>query len=138
LCLFFALIQTYPRYSLDIYIFLCGGWGVHRGDFPLGAWPIVGLLLLSVVSGLACAGAMILLGVQGVMVALTKRLEILQISVENLDTRFTREVKTRAGLKGVEAVKEAKSLAEEARIHLVAKSPPTAPARPSVLNIGRR
>jgi len=104
----------------------------------LGVWSIIGLLLLSVVSGLACAALMVFVGVQGVMVALTKRLEILQISVEHLDQRFTREVKARAGQKGVEARQEAKSLSEEARVRLVEGTEPKAPARPSVLNIARR
>lgn len=104
----------------------------------MGVWSVVGLLLLSVVSGLACAALMILIGVQGVMVALTKRLDILQIGVDNLDTRFTREVKTRAGQKGVEARQEAKSLDEQARLRLVGESAPRTPGRPSVVNMGRR
>jgi len=112
--------------------------GVRRGETALEFWPIVGLLVLSVVSGLACAALMILIGVQGVMVALTKRLEILQISVENIDTRLTREVKTRAGLVGVETRKEAKSLGDEARLRLVEERAPAGPGRPSVLNVGRR
>lgn len=103
----------------------------------MGVWPIVGLLVLSVVSGMACAGVMVLLGVQGVMVALTKRLEILQIGQENLERRLNTEIKTRAAVKGVEARQEAKSVEEQARVHLARETEPAGSARPSILNLKR-
>lgn len=104
----------------------------------ISVWAVVGLLVLSVASGVATAVVMILLGVQGVMVALQKRLETLEISQENLDRRLTTEVKARAGAKGVEARSEAKSVEEQARIRLASESPPTGPRRPSVVNFLRR
>lgn len=104
----------------------------------ISAWAVVGLLVLSVASGVATAVVMILLGVQGVMVALTKRLETLEISQENLDRRLTTEVKARAGSKGVEARQEAKSVEEQARIRLAGESSPAVPRRPSAVHLIRR
>jgi len=107
----------------------------------ISAWAVVGLLVLSVCSGVATAVVMILLGVQGVMVALTKRLEATEISVENLDRRLNTEVKARAAVKGVEARQERKSVEDEARVRLAAESEPSSPGRPSIFNLvtgGRR
>lgn len=107
----------------------------------ISTWAVVGLLLLSVCSGVATAVIMILLGVQGVMVALTKRLEIAEISVENLDRRLTTEVKARAAVKGVEARQEKKSVEDEARVHLSRETTPASSGRPSILTLmtgGRR
>lgn len=104
----------------------------------ISVWAVIGLLVLSVCSGVATAVVMILLGVQGVMVALQKRLETVEISQENLDRRLTTEVKARAGVKGVEARQKAKSVEEQARVRLAAESGPTASARPSVVPLLRR
>lgn len=104
----------------------------------ISIWAVIGLLLLSVCSGVASAGVMVLLGVKGVMLALTKRLEGVEASLENLDRRLTTEVKVRAAVKGVEARQEAKSVDEQARIHLAAESAPRGSRRPSVLDVGRR
>jgi len=104
----------------------------------ISVWSVIGLLLLSVCSGVATAVVMILLGVQGVMVALTKRLEGVEISQENLDRRLTTEVKARAAVKGVEARQEAKSVEEQARIHLATESAPSGHRRPSIFDLGRR
>lgn len=101
----------------------------------ISVWAVVGLLLLSVCAGVATAVVMILLGVQGVMVALTKRLEVAEISVENLDRRLTTEVKARAAVKGVEARQERKSVEDEARVHLSRENPPSARGRPSILTL---
>lgn len=104
----------------------------------ISIWAVVGLLVLSVCSGVATAVVMILLGVQGVMVALTKRLEATEIGLENVDRRLTTEVKARAAVKGVEARSEAKSVEEQARIRLAGESPPTSSRRPSVVDFIRR
>jgi len=101
----------------------------------ISVWWVVGLLVLSALSGVVTAGVMILLGVQGVMVALTKRLEIAEISVENLDRRLTTEVKARAAVKAVEARVERKSVEDEARVRLAAESAPTKPGRPSIFTL---
>lgn len=104
----------------------------------ISVWAVVGLLLLSVCSGIVTAVVMILLGVQGVMVALQKRLETVEISQENLDRRLTTEVKTRAAGKAVEARQEAKSLVEVASSRLLEEGRPAASHRPSVVHlIGR-
>jgi len=104
----------------------------------ISVWAVIGLLVLSVCSGVATAVVMILLGVQGVMVALTKRLEGVEISQENLDRRLTTEVKARAAVKGVEARVEAKSVGEQARMHLATENAPSEPGRPSILTLMRR
>jgi len=104
----------------------------------ISVWSVVGLLLLSVCSGLVTAVAMIVLGVQGVMVALTKRLESVEISQENLDRRLTTEVKARAAVKGVEARTEAKSLVEVASARLIGEQLPVTPLRPSAVHLLRR
>jgi len=104
----------------------------------ISVWAVVGLLLLSVCSGVATAVVMILLGVQGVMVALTKRLETVEISQENLDRRLTTEVKARAAVKGVEARQDAKSLIDVASSRLLQERVPATAARPSAVHLLRR
>ena len=104
----------------------------------ISIWSTVGLLLLSVCAGVASAAVMVLLGVQGVMVALQKRLETVEISQENLDRRLTTEVKARAGVKGVEARQERKSVEDEARVRLAGESAPTSSGRPSIISLMRR
>ena len=104
----------------------------------ISIWSVVGLLVLAACSGVAAAAAMVLLGVQGVMVALTKRLEIVEISAENLDRRLTTEVRARAAVKGVEARQERKSVEDEARVRLAGENAPSGSARPSILDLVRR
>lgn len=104
----------------------------------ISVWWVVGLLLLSVCAGAATAVVMVLLGVQGVMVAFKKRLESLEIAQENVDRRLTTEVKARAGAKGVEARTEAKSLLEVASSRLSEEGPSRGSARPSVIHLIRR
>ncbi len=104
----------------------------------ISVWWVVGLLVLSLCTGVATALVMVLFGVTGVMVALKKRIETVEIGLENVDRRLTTEVKTRAAHKGVEARTEAKSVEDQARVRLTAESAPTVPRRPSVLDIGRR
>jgi len=104
----------------------------------ISVWGVVGLLLLSVCSGVVTAVVMILLGVQGVMVALQKRLETVEISQENLDRRLTTEVKARAGARGVEARTDARSLVEVASARLIGEQLPATPARPSAIHLLRR
>jgi len=125
----------YPYYYLKLADPYLGGYG---GGEMISVWAVVGLLLLSVCSGVATAVVMILLGVQGVMVALTKRLETVEISQENLDRRLTTEVKARAAGKAVEARTEAKSLLEVASHRLLEEQRPAAPWRPSVVGLIRR
>lgn len=104
----------------------------------VSTWVVVGLLLLSLCTGVATAVIMVVLGVQGVLVALTKRLETVEISQENLDRRLTTEVKARAGAKGIEARTEAKSLVEVASGRLAAEGHPAVSGRPSILSLIRR
>lgn len=103
----------------------------------ISVWWVVGLLVLSALCGVATAVSMILIGVQGVMAALQKRLESVEITQENLDRRLTTEVKARAAVKGVEARQEAKSVEEQARVHLASENAPTAAPRPTILNLRR-
>ena len=104
----------------------------------ISIWSVVGLLLLSVCSGVVSAVVMVFLGVQGVMMALQKRVEAVEISQENLDRRLTTEVKARAGLKGVEARQETKSVEEQARVRLADELAPTGSGRPSIISLMRR
>ena len=104
----------------------------------ISVWWVIGLLLLSVCTGLATAVAMVLIGVQGVMSAMQKRLEGVEIGQENLDRRLTTEVKTRAAVKGVEARTDARSLAQVASDRLLAEGRPAATGRPSIIEMIRR
>jgi len=104
----------------------------------ISVWWVVGLLVLSLCTGLATAVLMVVLGVQGVMVALKKRLESVETAQENLDRRLTTEVKARAGAKGVEARTEAKTLLEVAGHRLSEEGHSAAPGRPSILSLIRR
>lgn len=104
----------------------------------ISVWWVVGLLVLSLCTGLATAVLMVVLGVQGVMLALKKRLESVETAQENLDRRLTTEVKARAAVKGVEARTDARTLAQVAseRLHEQAHSPPK--GRPSIIQLIRR
>ncbi len=104
----------------------------------ISVWWVVGLLLLSLCTGLATSVLMVVLGVQGVMLALKKRLESAEIGLENLDRRLTTEVKARAAVKGVEARGEARTLAQVASDRLEAERLPAATGRPSIISMIRR
>lgn len=104
----------------------------------VSVWWIVGLLVLSVLSGVATAVFVALIGGVGVMTALRRRIENVEISQENVDRRLTTEVKARASAKGVEARTAAKTLEEDARSRLDLVSVPTGPGRPSPLILMRR
>lgn len=101
-------------------------------------WTVIGLLVLSACTGMATAVVLVVMGVQGVMVALKERLESVETSLENVDRRLTTEVKARAGLKAVEARSEAKTVLEQASIRLATESAPTPLRRPTVFDLGRR
>ena len=104
----------------------------------ISVWTVIGLLVLSVVSGVFTGVAVAIVGGMGVVTALRKRLENVEISQENLDRRLTTEVKARAAVKGVEARQEAKSVEEQARVRLATESAPTGPGRPSIISLIRR
>jgi hypothetical protein len=104
----------------------------------ISVWWVIGLLVFSALCGVVTAGVMILLGVQGVMVALTKRLEIVEISVENVDRRLTTEVKARAAVKGVEARTEARTLTQVASDRLLEEGRSAPTGRPSIISMVRR
>jgi len=104
----------------------------------ISVWWVIGLLVLSALSGVATAVVMVVLGVQGVMAAMQKRVESVEITQENLERRLTTEVKARAAVKGVEARQEAKSVQDEARVRLATENAPTGALRPTILNIARR
>jgi len=104
----------------------------------ISVWWVIGLLVLSALSGVATAVVMVVLGVQGVMSALQTRVEGVEISQENLDRRLTTEVKARAAVKGVEARQEAKSVEEQARVRLATEDGATGAVRPTIFNLGRR
>jgi len=101
-------------------------------------WWLAGALLVSALSGVATAALVLLIGGLGVLTALRKRLELVEISQENLDRRLTTEVKGRASAAGVEARQVAKSVEEEARVRLSQGTAPTPQARPSVVGLVRR
>jgi len=104
----------------------------------ISVWWVVGLLLLSLCTGLATAVLMVVLGVQGVMVALKKRLESVEIAQENLDRRLTTEVKARAAVKAVEARTDAKTLAQVASARLLEEGHSAPTGRPSIISMVRR
>lgn len=96
-------------------------------------WWLIGALVLSSVTGMVTAVAILFIGGLGVLKALTKRLELVEISQENLDRRLVTEIKARASLKGVEARTVAKSTLQDARDRLSEEGSPARPTRPSVL-----
>ena len=100
-------------------------------------WSQVGLMMLSVLSGVFTGVAVAVIGGMGVATALRKRLEIVEISQENLDRRLTTEVKSRVSVKGVEARHVAKSIDEEARTRLSGETAPRGSPRPSVVQFLR-
>jgi len=104
----------------------------------ISVWWVVGLLVLSLCTGLATAVLMVVLGVQGVMVALKKRLEAVEITQENLDRRLTTEVKARAAVKGVEARTEARTLTQVASDRLLEEGRSAPTGRPSIISMVRR
>lgn len=68
----------------------------------------------------------------GGITALTQRVIVLETTLEALDTRITREVKTRAGLAGAAKAAEERTINEEAITYLQTQQPPPGrAARPS-------
>ena len=68
----------------------------------------------------------------GGITALRQRVIMLETTLEALDTRITREVKTRAGLAGAEKAAQERTINEEAVTYLQQQQPPPGrPARPS-------
>ncbi len=101
-------------------------------------WHHLGLMMVAVLAGATTAVAVAVIGGMGVLTALRKRLEMVEISQENLDRRLTTEVKARSSVKAVEARGVAKSLEEQARVLLASESPPYVAVRPTVFNLKRR
>lgn len=95
--------------------------------------PIVAGTLFGVALLLLLGACWVSVRGMGGITALRQRVILLETTLEALDTRITREVKTRAGLAGAEKVAEAKSLNEEASAYLALQTAPPATrlARPS-------
>jgi len=112
--------------------------GGIEGGIMISVWWHVALVALSIFSGVAVALALALIGGVGVISALTKRIEGQEIGLENLERRLTTEVKARAGVKGVEARQERKSVEEQARVQLASESLSTGSRRPSIVRLLRK
>jgi len=93
--------------------------------------PIVASILAGV-AVLALFGALWVVARGAGRLALVRSdLLVLVTQVEQLDTRITREVKTRAGLSRAEGALEDKSVVEQAQAILAKENPPLEfPARP--------
>lgn len=76
---------------------------------------IVAILVVALVGGMVTGAASLALGGLGAINSLKNRMKSLENSVETVDTRITREVKTRAGQEGVRARQMSeKQMTEEA------------------------
>lgn len=76
---------------------------------------IVALLVVALVGGMVTGGVSLALGGLGAINSLKNRMKSLEDSLETVDTRITKEVKTRAGQEGVRARQMSeKQMTEEA------------------------
>jgi len=92
-------------------------------------WFASGLLAVAVC--LLFAALWVVVRGQGKITLLRGDLILLTTQVENLDTRITREVKTRAGLSRAEKAEEDRSVEEQAQALLREAGPPLPfPERP--------
>jgi len=105
----------------------------------LNIWTLIGFVVISFVGGIVTGAVALFLGGAGSLRVLAKRLNVLEERQDDLDDRMVREVKARAGKKGVEVRRTAAEAEEEAQkvLSLVdhpigTQSDPSRPRRPSV------
>lgn len=95
----------------------------------LSALFMAAQLLVACLGGLLAAGLWITLGGLGALSHLNKRAEVLEDQVTRLDSRLSRDQKTRSAEKGVEARQETRSIKEQAMDHLKRANGPVASVR---------
>lgn len=106
----------------------------------LNLWTLIGFVVISFVGGIVTGAVALFLGGAGSLRVLAKRLSVLEEREDELEDRLVREVKARAGKKGVEVRRtaaEAEAEAQEA-LRLVehpigAQRNPSRSKRPSVI-----
>ena len=96
----------------------------------LNALWLFAQLVVAAVGGLIAAGIWLALGGLGAISNLKKRTEVLDDEVKRLNDRVSRDQKTRAALIAVEARTEAKSIKDEATLHLASNNTPTGSRMP--------
>jgi len=99
-------------------------------------WTLLGFVVVAVLSGAVTAGLAVLIGGVGGLSAVIRRINLLEHKVNDTDDRITKEVKTRAGLKAVEAKANRRSAEQIAQEHLDAN--PVDSGRPKVSTMLRR
>lgn len=77
-------------------------------------WSLIGYLTVSAFFGVFTGAACVVIGGVGGLSALARRIGLAEQRVEDVDSRITKEVKTRAAHAAVEARKEAGSAKEVA------------------------
>jgi len=100
-------------------------------------WALLGYLVVSVLAGAFTAGLAVMIGGLGGLSAAVRRIVLVEQRVEDVDGRITKEVKTRAALKAVEAKADQRTAKQIAEEHL-ANAPAESQGRPSILNVIRR
>ncbi len=99
-------------------------------------WSALALATFIVASSAVSIGVVLLLGVLGGQWALRRQIIEARDAAELANTRINREIKSRAGQKGVEARQEAKTVVQEAKDRLAAEaSSPATPAKPSTISM---
>lgn len=99
-------------------------------------WSFIGYLVVSVLAGTVTAGIALLIGGVGGLSHAVRRINLLEHKIDDTDTRITKEVKTRAALKAVEAKAEQRTAKQIAEEHL-ANVPAESHGRPKVIGMFR-
>ena len=95
------------------------------------ASPIIGLAFLAIALLLLLGAFWVSLRGVGGISTLRSELMVLRTHLEQLDTRITREVKTRAGLASAEKAQEERTVLEQAEAELrIVPTPPANQNRP--------
>jgi len=81
-------------------------------------WTLIGFTAVAVLCGTVTAGIAVLIGGVGGLSTAIRRIKLLEQRVDDTDTRITKEVKTRAALKAVDAKAESRSAKQIAEEHL--------------------
>jgi len=99
-------------------------------------WNLLGFVVVAVLSGTVTAGIAVLIGGVGGLSAVVRRINLLEHKVNDTDDRITKEVKTRAALKAVEAKANRRTPEQIAQEHL--DDNPVSSGRPKVSQMLRR
>jgi len=101
-------------------------------------WSLLAFQLVAVLSGVVTAGLVLVIGGVGGHLALSRRLNVAEDRVEDVDAKIDREIKRRAADAATRSRSEKKTVEGEAAEIIAGATERAAPAaRPSVAHLAR-